>query len=237
MPAPTLLDLVANGTLDSNLAATMWTVADERRSFMTVAIPRFAGKSTVSDGILGFVRPGTPIHPLSGESDQMEELATRPDGGYLVVGEFSKAPVDNYIWGAPVRKVFETVSAGFSLVTALHAPTVEDAYDVVCSGNEVSDADASRINYMLYIERHGEDESSFWRRISRVWEVESVVDGKPSARLLHRWNEESDTFDAVNAPLLLDADAGVIADRADRIQALVDRERTSEADVAGLVGA
>ena len=152
----TILDLVANGTMDGDIAATLWSVADERRSFMTVAVPRFAGKSTVSAAILRLVRPGTPIHILTGDESQMEELARHPDGGYLVVGEFSRAPVDTYLWGAPVRKVFETVAAGFSLVTALHAPTVEEAYDKICSGNKVSDEDASTINYMVYIERHGE---------------------------------------------------------------------------------
>lgn len=38
---PSLLDLVANGTLDAEIAATLWSIADERRSFMTVAIHRF----------------------------------------------------------------------------------------------------------------------------------------------------------------------------------------------------
>lgn len=235
MSDPTLLDLVVNGTLDAEIAATLWSIADERRSFMTVAIPRFAGKSTVSAGILKFAGPDTPIHMLSGEKAQMDELAGRPDGGYLVVGEFSRAPVDTYIWGARVRKVFETVAAGFSLVTALHAPTVEEAYDKICSGNGVSDEDASVIQYMVYIERHGKSEEDFWRRISAVWEVENVVDGVPVARLLHRWNEETDTFEAVNPTQLLDADIALIQARADRIKTLVDADQTSAADIETLI--
>ena len=234
MPDPTILDLVANGTMDSDIAATLWSVADERRSFMTVAVPRFAGKSAVSAAILTLVRPGTPIHHLSGDESQMEELATRPDGGYLVVGEFSKAPVDTYIWGDPVRKVFETVASGFSLVTALHAPTVEEAYDRICSGNDISDEDASTINYMVYIERHGETNDDFWRRLSRVWEVECVIDGKPNARLLHRWDGDTDTFEIVERPLLLDADHAVLQERADRIRSFVAQGRTSAADVQAL---
>lgn len=234
MPDPTLLDLVANGTLDGDVAATLWSIADERRSFMTVAVPRFAGKSTVSAAILKFARPDTPIHTLSGDEAQMENLARRPDGGYLVVGEFSRAPVDNYIWGAPVRKVFETVAAGFSLVTALHAPTVEEAYDRICSGNGVSDEDASTIHYMLYIERHGESEEDFWRRISAVWEVERVVDGVPRARLLHRWDEDTDTFETVERPRLLDAGPALLQDRADRVRSVVAQGRTSAADVQSL---
>lgn len=230
----TILDLVANGTMDGDIAATLWSVADERRSFMTVAVPRFAGKSTVSAAILQLVRPGTPIHILTGDESQMEELARHPDGGYLVVGEFSRAPVDTYLWGAPVRKVFETVAAGFSLVTALHAPTVDEAYDKICSGNKVSDEDASTINYMVYIERHGESADDFWRRLSRVWEVERVVDGTPRARLLHRWDGDTDSFETVERPRLLDADHAVLQDRADRIRSFVAQGRTSAADVQAL---
>jgi type IV secretory pathway ATPase VirB11/archaellum biosynthesis ATPase len=235
MSDPTLLDLVANGTLDAEIAATLWSIADERRSFMTVAVPRFAGKSTVSTGILQFASPDTPVHLLSGEKAQMDELARRPDGGYLVVGEFSRAPVDTYIWGARVRKVFETVAAGFSLVTALHAPTVEEAYDKICSGNGVSDVRASIIQYMVYIERHGKSEGDFWRRISAVWEVENVVDGVPVSRLLHRWNEKTDTFEAVNPAQLLDADAELTQDRASRIRSLVETGQTSAADIKALI--
>ena len=235
MSDPTLLDLVANGTLDAEIAATLWSVADERRSFMTVAVPRFAGKSTVSAGILKFASPDTPIHVLSGEKDQMDELAGRPDGGYLVVGEFSRAPVDTYIWGARVRKVFETVAAGFSLVTALHAPTVEEAYAKICSGNAVSDEDASVIQYMVYIERHGKSEEDFWRRISAVWEVEKVVDGVPVARLLHRWNENTDTFEVINGPQLLNADTALIQARAGKIRSLVETGQTSTTDIEALI--
>jgi type IV secretory pathway ATPase VirB11/archaellum biosynthesis ATPase len=235
MSDPTLLDLVANGTLDAEIAATLWSIAAERRSFMTVAVPRFAGKSTVSAGVLKFASPDTPIHILSGEKDQMDELAGRPDGGYLVVGEFSRAPVNTYIWGARVRKVFETVAAGFSLVTALHAPTVEEAYNKICSGNGVSDEDASVIRYMVYIERHGKSEEDFWRRISAVWEVENVVGGVPVTRLLHRWDEDTDTFEVVNPAQLLDADAELIQIRVGRIKSLVGSGQTSAADIEALI--
>ncbi len=46
-----LADLVRNGTMDEHVAATLWTIAEERRSFMVTAVPRFAGKSTVSNAM------------------------------------------------------------------------------------------------------------------------------------------------------------------------------------------
>jgi len=50
---PTILDLIANGTMSAEMAATLWATVDEGRSFVVVAIPRLAGKSTVANAIGG----------------------------------------------------------------------------------------------------------------------------------------------------------------------------------------
>ena len=99
----TLLDLVRNRTMDAHTAATLSAITQEKKSFMVVAVPRFAGKSTVTRAMLDFVPKSVAMHYLSGEEAEMEQLRHRPDGGYLVVGEFSQAPVPTYIWGSPVR--------------------------------------------------------------------------------------------------------------------------------------
>lgn len=87
---------------------------------------------------------------------------------------------------------------------------------------------------MVYIERHGKSEKDFWRRVSAVWEVERVVDGVPVARLLHRWNEDTDTFEVVNQAQLLDADAALIQARAGQIRSLVETGQTSAANIEAL---
>ena len=230
----TLLELVHNGTMDAEVAATLSAITEEKRSFMVVAIPRFAGKTTVGTAMLGFAPRSAPLHVLSGDESEIVELRHHPDGGYLVVGEFSKGQVPTYIWGSPVRKVFETLRAGFSLAVSLHAPTVEEAYAAVCRGNGVADEDAAQISYMVYIERMGNDEDDFWRRIAGVYEIDSVTDGVPHARLLHRWNRESDQFERLDNPKLLSMDEAELTQRAQRIQRLVDAGRTSEADVETL---
>ena len=234
MADPTLLDLVANRTMSADVAATLSAIAGEQHSFMVVAVPRFAGKSTVTDAMLAFVPGGVPVTRLSGDEAEMEGLRQNPIGGYLVVGEFSRAPVLSYIWGSPVRKVFETVRAGYSLSTALHAPDVESAYAEVTQGNQVADEDASRINYMVYIERMGNDLSDFWRRIAAVHEVDRVVDGRPQGRLLWRWSPEGDRFEHVEASQRLRASASALEARAGRIQARVDAGQTSPDDVRSL---
>lgn len=214
----TLVDLVRNGTMDEHVAATLWTIAEERRSFLVAAVPRNAGKTTVSSAMLEHVPEGTPVHALSGVEDEMRELVAKPDGGYLVVGELSRAPVSHYIWGQPVRTYFDTVRAGFSLATAMHAPTPEDAFALIAEDNGVPDGDASLIDFFVYIERMGNDSDDFWRRLAAVYEIGEVRGGAPETRLLHRWVPEGDRFERVESSTRLAMDAAGLERRAAEIQ-------------------
>ena len=217
----TLIDLVSNGTMNAEIAATLASVTSQRHSFVVVAVPRFAGKSTVTNAMLHCVPTNVPLHRLSGDESEMDRLKLNGSGGYLVVGEFSRVPVPGYIWGSSVRKVFETMKAGYSLSTALHASSMEEAYAAICQANGVPDEDASNLTYMVYIERMGDDQDSFWRRIAQVQEVERVVGGRPQGRLLFRWSEKNDSFEQVEEPRLLGIDRRRLHECACRITELV----------------
>ncbi len=230
----TLLDLVRNGTMSARVAATLSAIAEEKRSFMVVAVPRLAGKSTVGRAMLDFAPRSAPLHHLSGSEAEMDELARRPDGGYLVVAEFADVDMPAYIWGSPVRRVFQTMRAGFSLSVGLHAPSVEEAYAAVCDGNGVADEDASQVSYMVYIERMGASREDFWRRIAAVYETDRVVGGVPHARLLHRWRRESDEFERVEQPQLLSISEPALGERARRFRELADAGLTAQAQVEAL---
>ena len=229
--------LIRNGTLSAEMAATLWAAVEELRSFVVVAIPRFAGKSTVTNALLNLVPSGVPIHRLSGDETEMARLKDEATGGYLVVGEFSQAPVPGYIWDAPVRTVFDTLKAGYSLATALHAPNLQETFDAICQGNGVADEAASRIDFMLYIRRFGDTAETFWRRVAEIYEVDRVVGGHPEARLLHRWVEEDDRFETVESTRSLQVDAADLSARAARLQELANSGRMSFADVSEMVAA
>src|SRR3990172_407119 len=185
--------------MSAEQAATLWAAVDERRSFLTVAIPRFAGKSTLSHAVLALRPPDVPLHHVDGAPELMERLRRERLGGYLVVAEFSKAPVPGYIWGEPVRRVFETLPAGYSLHAAMHAPSVDEAIRIVTEENGVSDAQASAFDLALYIERFGDDLDTYWRRLAHVYEIDRVEGGRPAGRTLFRWVAEGDRFEAVEA--------------------------------------
>src|SRR5688572_30942791 len=121
------------------MASVLWAAVDEQISFITAAVPQFAGKTTLSRAILDMRPPEVPLHEVAGEPDVMERLKAERRGGYLVVGEFSRAPMPGYIWGEPVRRVFSALSTGYSLQTTLHAPTVENAVEQFSVINGVPD--------------------------------------------------------------------------------------------------
>jgi hypothetical protein len=88
---PTFLDLIQNGTMSVEMGATLWAAMDRRCSFVVVAIPRMAGKSTVKDAMLSLLPAQVPVHRLSGEEEEIDRLGAAALGGYLVVDEFSES--------------------------------------------------------------------------------------------------------------------------------------------------
>ena len=230
-----IIDLISNGTISPQQGATLWAMVDEGHSFIVVAIPRFAGKSTVMDAVLELTKPDCLIHRLSGKELEMERLKRDAKGGYLVVGEFSQAPVKTYIWGSPVRKVFDTLTAGYSLAAALHASGLQEAFSVICEGNGVSDEHASLVKFMLYIRRFGEGDESFWRRLAGIYEIDDVSGGNPMARLLHGWDETKDQFyQAQTSQLIKDSVEG-IARRELILLDAVKCAKTGSANIARMI--
>ena len=213
----------------------MWAAVDEQRSFVVVAIPRLAGKTTVTNAMLALLPPEVPVHRLSGDEAEMGRLKEEATGGYLVVGEFNQGPISTYIWGAPVRRVFDTLTAGYSLAVTLHAPSLQETFDAICQGNGITDDQASRIGMMVYLRRFGEDSDTFWRRMAEMHEIDRVEGGRPVGRLLHRWVEEEDRFEAVETPIRLQAGAGELAARAARLKEIVESGHTAAEDVARMV--
>ncbi|GAB4336516.1 MAG: hypothetical protein Kow0010_24410 [Dehalococcoidia bacterium] len=209
MANPTLFDLVANRTMSPGMAATLATAAAERRSFVGVAIPRLAGKTTVMEATLAFRPDGMPVHRLSAEAGPGLGIPADPRGepGYLLMGEISEADwIPGYLWGEPVRRVFAAVHGqGFALATALHAGGIGETFEIICGANFVPDEHASCIDLVYYIRSLGPDWRAPTRRVlAELHEVEAVSGGRPVARLVHRWDEASDTFEDVDSRRLID---------------------------------
>jgi hypothetical protein len=199
MPSLTLADLVANGTMSPEIAATLRATAQGRHAFLVCAVPRLAGKSTVMAAMLAHAPKGAPVMTIGDDGVNIDALAAAGKGGYLVIPEISEYPVaPGYIWGTPVRRCFSLIGSDIALAAALHAPGADEAIEVVCRGNGVPDEHASRIELVVYIRSLGRDwRQPTGRRIAAVNEIVAVRNGRPETRLLHRWDERTDSFETV----------------------------------------
>ena len=202
MAEPSLEDLVANRTMSPEMAATLATAASKRRSLLFFAIPRLAGKTTTMLATLDHAPEGTPIHELTTEAGPGLGIPEPPDGGYLVMHEIAQTAFPSYLWGEPVRRVFESLrGGGFSLATVLHAGGVDEAFAIIIDENEVPVADAALLDYVVHIRSLGPDWREPTRRVvAELHEVTGVRDGRVAVELLHRWDEADDRFEVVGEP-------------------------------------
>ena len=191
-----LADQVANRTMSQEIADLLRDTAKAHKSFIVMAVPRLAGKTTTMRAMLAEHRG--PVVTLGDDGDDIGPLIPRAKGGYLVVPEITEprggAPA-GYVWGEPVRQAFAGIARGTALAATLHAPDLEAAFVKICAGCGVPDADAARIDLVVYLRSLGEWEHPTRRVVSTVHEIRGVKDGVPDAKLLFRWDEAKDRFE------------------------------------------
>jgi hypothetical protein len=181
--------------MSSDIAETLRATARAKRSFLVMAVPRLAGKSTVMQAMLDERPNPAPLRTVAEDGDDPAALLRESRGGYIRIPEISRYPAaPGYIWGAPVRRVFAGVGDGVSLAAALHAPDPDEAFAIICDGCGVSDTDAAKIEIVVYLRSLGRWQEPTRRVVSTVHEISGVRRGKPAARLLFSWDEATDRF-------------------------------------------
>ena len=189
-----LADQVKNGTMSQDIADLLRDTARAHKSFIVMAVPRLAGKTTTMRAMLA--EQSKPVLALGYDGDVVDPLIEKAKGGYLIVPEISRGAWSaGYVFGEPVRRAFNGITQGTALATALHAPDPDEAFSIICQGCGVPDAHAARISLMVYLRSLGEWEHPTRRVVSTVHEIRGVKDGKPDATLLFRWNEKTDRFE------------------------------------------
>ena len=193
----TLDDLVANGTMSRGMASTLTQIAKKRRSYVVIALPRMAGKSTVGKAMLEIAKKdGAVVRELGEDGTDVATLAREARGGYLYVPEVARTAVTaGYVWGPPVRAAFAAIKDGTSLSTALHADSAGDALAILRQ-NDIPSADLERLDAIVYIRSLGQD----WRNPKRrvIAGIYEMRDGVPTP--LHIWDGIADRFEEVAKP-------------------------------------
>ena len=181
--------------MSPDIAQALRATVRERRSFLVMAVPRLAGKSTVTAAMLASRPRSMPLRTIGIDGDEIDALLEESAGGYIEIPEISSGPhAPGYIWGAKVRRVFAGVGPSVALAAALHAPDPGEAFAIICRGCGVPDRDAAKVKLAVYLRSLGEWQRPTRRVVATVHEIDGVSEGRPRARLLFRWDEESDRF-------------------------------------------
>ena len=181
--------------MSPDIAQVLREIGRGRRSFIVVAVPRLAGKSTVLRAILAERPASAPVLTLAEDATPADRLIEKAAGGYLVIPEITQsAAMPGYIWGADVRRIFKTAKEDVSLAATLHAEGPDDAFAQICDGCGVADREASRIAFAVSLRSIGKWEEPTRRVVASVHEIGGVERGRPKARLLYRWDEGRDSF-------------------------------------------
>jgi len=182
--------------MSREMAQTLRRVGHEKRSFIVLAVPRLAGKSTVMRAVLAERPQSSPAMTLAEDGQDIADLLKKSTGGYLVIPEITQsAAMPGYIWGADVRRIFKAArNEGVSLTATLHADGPDDAFAQICEGCGVVDADASKIEFSVHLRSIGRWEEPTRRVVQAVHAIEGIENGRPKLRLLHGWDEARDEF-------------------------------------------
>ena len=82
-PTPrSIVELIRAGTLDAELAATLWVLIEGRVPLVVGALPRLAGKTTLLEALLMFLPPGTRTVELAGAMETFDWLPQAPELGW-----------------------------------------------------------------------------------------------------------------------------------------------------------
>jgi flagellar protein FlaI len=182
-PTPrSIVELIRTGTLDAELAATLWLLIEGRVPFIVGAGPRQAGKSTLLDALLMFLPPGVRTVELAGAMESFDWLPqapelgwrmphapgavvarlsgrrppVRPDDTLLVIPELSDH-LPSYTWGAEARIAIRAASIGYGLAATIHADSLEEVFEQLRRPPvSLGDDELSRLGIVLILRPVGD---------------------------------------------------------------------------------
>src|SRR5438046_1642607 len=147
--------------MSSDIAQALRGVARGRQSFVVLAVPRLAGKSTVLRAILAERPNAAAVMTLAEDGENVDELLKKSAGGYIVIPEITQsAAMPGYIWGAEVRRIFRAAKIGYAVSLRSIGPWEEPTRRVVAALHEIDGVERGRPRARL-LYRWDEDRDEF----------------------------------------------------------------------------
>ena len=244
-PQPlSIVEIIRAGTLPPRLAAVFWLGLDRGASFIFAADPPGAGKTTILTALLALARPDTVAYFTRGWGETFDLPPTSDDHPtYLMVNEISDhLPV--YSWGPYVVECFRLLSEGYSLLSTLHAETIDEILEQLIDDNDAAPEHVAKLTFVAPMVVETRDGGTL-RRVRDVGLL-SYNGGKIETELLATWDAKVDTFSVLEAESSRQAlatrlgmeteafEAG-LAKRETFLQRLLDEGQSSIPDVEAAV--
>lgn len=171
-PEPrSVAELIEAGTIDADLAATIWLLLEARVPLVVAGADRKVGKSTLLGALLDFVPANLRIVQLRGVLEtfdwlpQASELGwpgvpsppagepVRPDTTVLLASELSDH-TPAYTWGEAARVAVRAASLGYGLAATIHGDSLDDVLaELRSSAVRLTDDEVSRVGVVLVLRR------------------------------------------------------------------------------------
>jgi len=244
-PEPrSIVQLIRDGVLPSDVAAAIWALVARRASVVVVAGPSGAGKTTVATALLDLLPEATERMYLRGCYEPfafLDDPAVVPDRTTLLANEISPhLPI--YLWGPAVGRSLAAIGAGFQFLGTAHATSAEEFVGTLAGYPlRVPAADIARVHLVVVLAAW--DDGGIFRREARAIASLAPVDrpggGIAIDALARRTTRggpmplNPDAADAVAVRLRGQGDLGSeIAGRANTLMDMASRSLTEPAAVA-----
>lgn len=167
-----VFDLLADETVDLDLAAFLMARISRGASLMVGAVPGGAGKTTVMCALLNLVPADVDLVAATPEAVCRAARTKQPKRACFVCHEIGAGPYYAYLWDQALRQYCGLFERGHILATNLHADDMEETRDQVCELNGVPIRHFHHFDLLIFLRV----ERSFGRLGRHVSEV-CVSDG------------------------------------------------------------
>jgi hypothetical protein len=213
-----IVDLIRAGTLTVPMAASAMQAMSRGASLLTGARPGGAGKTTLMAALLSFMPPEVPIATVEDAAVLDRALAAPAEPSCYLAHEIGAGDWYGYLWGSSVARFLSLIDGPRRVASCLHADTLDELVAAL-TGRPLAAPRAAigRVGLILFM-HVSPAPRSYRRRVAAFYES----DGAGDHRLRYRWDQTSDTFQALPSA----EDPERLAPFIDFLTELVDRGET-----------
>lgn len=195
-PQPmSVIQILNSGSMDARLLATCWLVIERRGSVLIAADPmQDAGKTTTLTAMLDFVPEEHWIYFPRGWYEAWEftkDTGIEASETVIAINEWSDH-LASYMWGPNIRRCFDLMDEGYTVLTAMHDDTVEGVLEQLRDDVGVPAHQLGHLTLVIILRlvRMG---GRIHRRMATMHYLETDGAGMPQILAAMRWDPIADT--------------------------------------------